>query len=194
MKNVYIIHGWEGSPKEYLHVWLKTELEKKGFNVLVPKMPNPSVPIIKDWVNKIKEISNPNENSVFIGHSIGCQAILRFLETLPIDVKIAGMILIAPWMSLDENTIKEEGEEVIEIARPWMETPINFSKVKTHCSNITAIFSDNDPYVPIEQKNIFEQKLDANIIIEHNKGHFTVSDNIRELPSALEAVIKIFNK
>ena len=142
MKNVYIIHGWEGSPEEHLHQWLKSELEKKGFNVTVPNMPNPDVPVIETWINKIKEISQVNSSSIFIGHSIGCQAVLRFLETLPAGTKVGGAVLIAPWMRLDENTIKEEGEEAVEIARPWMETPINFAKIKTHCHNITAIFSE----------------------------------------------------
>lgn len=56
MKNVYIIHGWEGSPKEYLHQWLKNQLEKRGFKVVVPKMPDPSAPRIKAWINKIKSL------------------------------------------------------------------------------------------------------------------------------------------
>lgn len=97
-------------------------------------------------------------------------------------------------MYLDENTIKEEGEEVVEIARPWMEIPINFYKIKNHCRSITAIFSDDDPYVPIDNQNIFKNELGAEIIIEHNKGHFTDSDNLNGLPSALEAIIKISNK
>lgn len=190
MKNAYIIHGWEGSPKEYLHQWLKDELENNGFKVVVPNMPNPSVPIIEDWINKIKEISQPNENSVFIGHSVGCQAILRFVATLPDNSKIGKIVLIAPWMSLDDETIKEEGEEVIAIARPWMETPIDFLKIKNICQDITAIFSDNDPYVSLNNQDTFKKKLNAQIIVEHQMGHFTVSDNIKELPSALEAVLK----
>lgn len=192
MKNIYIIHGWDGSPEEPMLKWLKLNLEKEGSRVAVPEMPEPDVPKIETWMGKLKEtIKQPDSNTILIGHSVGCQAVLRYLETLPQNVKIAGIVLIAPWMELDTQTIEEEGEEVKEIARPWMETPIDFEKVRTHISRAVAIFSDNDPFVPLGQKELFEKELDAEIVVENNKGHFTVSDGIRELPSALDAVRQI---
>ena len=48
-------------------------------------------------------------------------------------------------MRLDEETIKEEGQEIIEIAKPWMETPIDFEKVRSHTGKVVAVFSDDDP-------------------------------------------------
>ena len=35
------------------------------------------------------------------------------------------------------------------------------------------------------------KKVGAEIIVEHNKGHFSGSDGIKELPSLLDAVLKI---
>lgn len=188
MKKAYIIHGWDGSPKESMNKWLKTKLEEWGFQVFVPNMPNPEKPEIDPWVKHIQNIASPDQDSIFIGHSIGCQAILRYFETLEREVMVTGVLLIAPWMELDKNTLEEEGEESRKIARPWMETPIDFKKVKQHTKNFTAIFSDNDPFVPLTQKDLFIKELGASIVIEHNKGHFTDSDGIRELPTALKAI------
>ena len=84
-------------------------------------------------------------------------------------------------MELDMNTIREEGEEIIEIAKPWMETPIDFTKVKRMVGETLAIFSDNDPYVPLSQKDLFERELGAKVVIEHNKGHFDPYSGVREL-------------
>ena len=95
MKHAYIIHGWGGNPNEPMLVWLKKELGKNGFNVTAPKMPNPEEPEIGPWVNKISEIVSPDEEIYFIGHSIGCQTILRYLERLDKNVKVKGVILIA---------------------------------------------------------------------------------------------------
>ena len=52
-----------------------------------------------------------------------------------------------------------------------------------------AIFSDDDPHVPIDNKEDFADKLGSKIIIKRNKGHFTGSTGTKELPVALDAVI-----
>ena len=189
MKRVYIVHGWGGYPEEGWFPWLKKELEKRNYEVEVPKMPSPDTPKINSWVNYLsKVVGKPNKDHYFVGHSIGCQAILRYLGT--INEKIGGMILVAPWITLDENTIKEEGEESVKIAKPCIETPIDFEKIRTATNNFTAIFSDNDPFVPLENSEIFKSKLNAKIIMEKNKGHFSGSDNVKKLPVVLKELLK----
>ena len=190
-KKVYIIHGWDGSPNEPMLQWLKISLEEKSYEVFVPEMPEPAVPKIESWVGKLKEEVLPDKETILVGHSVGCQAVLRYLETLGEEIKIAGLVLIAPWMELNRQTIEEEGQEGIEIAKPWMETPIDFKKVKSRVGKVIAIFSDNDPFVPLNQKGLFEKELGAEIVVENGKGHFTVSDGIDRLLSALEAVIEM---
>jgi len=175
-----------------MHKWLKEKLEEKGFEVIVPEMPNPAKPKIEEWVGKLKEVvGNPNGETYLIGHSVGCQGVLRYLETLSEGLKIGGMVLIAPWMHLDKNTIEEEGEEVKEIAKPWMEIPISFENVKSHTDKIVCIFSDNDPYVPLSETELFKKFLDAEIIIEKGKGHFTSSDNVIENEIALNKILEM---
>ncbi len=191
MRNVYIIHGWGGSPDEPMLQWLKSLLEENEFSVSIPIMPNAEAPEIDAWVSKIRNTVILKEDIILIGHSIGCQAILRYLETIDEGIKITGIVLIAPWMKLDEQTLKEEDEEVIKVAEPWMNNPIDFNKVRSHVNKAVAIFSDNDPYVSLEQKDVFEDKLGAEIIIEHDKGHFDPKSNVRELPSALDAILNL---
>jgi predicted alpha/beta hydrolase family esterase len=186
---VYIIHGWDGSPNEPMLRWLASSLEARDYEVTVPAMPDPGNPTIEAWTQKLARVIVPNEDTILIGHSIGCQAILRYLQTLPPTKKVKGAVFIAPWMKLDEKTIEEEGEEIKDVAKPWMETPIAFEKVRGMIGKIIAIFSDNDPYVPIDQKAIFEKDLGATIIVEKKKGHFTAADGITALPSALNAAV-----
>jgi hypothetical protein len=191
MKKVFIIHGWDGNPDEPVLRWLRLKLEEKGYLVSAPAMPNPETPEIELWVNKLKEVIGvATENTILVGHSVGCQAVMRYLETLSDNSKVSGLLLLAPWMKLDEETIKEEGPEVVEIARPWMETPIDFEKIKNITNKITAIFSDNDPFVPLDQEEFFRNKLSAKTLVEHSKGHFSPSDDVSELPSALSAVLE----
>lgn len=190
-KRVFVVHGWGASSNSEWHPWIKKKLEEKGFEVHAPDMPNTEEPEISAWVGKLNEVvGNASEKDYFIGHSIGCQTILRYLESLG-EVRVGGCVLVAPWMHLDEQTIKEEGEETREIARPWMETPINFEKVKEIGKEFTVIFSDNDNYVPLSDKEIFKAKLDAKIVVEHGKGHFSEDDGVSELPVLFEEFLKI---
>lgn len=179
MKKAYIIHRWSGTPESDWYPWLKTELEKIGYEVFVPQMPNTDSPIIEERVSFLKDLVGvPSEDTLFIGHSIGVQTIIRYFETLPPQTKVAKVIFVAGWFKLGNL----EDEETAEIAKPWTETPIDFQKVKEVCSNISVLLSSNEPYNFVaENKETFEQKLNAKVEILENKGHFTEDDGIVEL-------------
>ena len=192
-KRVFLIHGWGESPEEGWFPWLKKELEKKGFKVFVPPMPDAEHPKMETWVPYLsKSVGKVDENTYFVGHSIGCQTILRYLETLPKNVKIGGAVFIAGFIRLNLDVIEKEEPGSSKIAMPWIKTLINWAKVKAHLNKSIAIFSDNDPYVS-EAINIkaFKSELGAEIIVEHDKGHFSGDNGINELPVALDSVLKI---
>lgn len=187
-KRVFIIHGWDGYPEEGWFPWLKRELTKRGFAVKVPRMPNAAEPKIQTWISFLRRlVGKPDEHIYFIGHSIGCQAILRYLEKLPPRAKIGGAVFVAGWFTLKNLETDEEKT----VARPWLETPINSKKVKSRTKNLVAIFSDNDYFVPKKDRKSYRRKLGAKIIIQHNKGHFSGNDGIRKAPIVLESLLKI---
>jgi len=98
--------------------------------------------------------------------------------------KVKKCILVAPWITLDLETIKEEGEEPYIIAKDWLEVPLNWDKILTHINEITAIISDNDPYHLQVTEDTFREH-GTKIIHEHNKGHINGEAGITELPSIL---------
>ena len=187
-RRVFIVHGWGGSPTSDFFPWLKEKLKEKGFEVIIPLMPDADSPKIENWVPHIsKMVGKVDENAFFVGHSMGCQAILRFLETLPQGSKVGGAIFVAGFFHLTNiHTGEDKG-----IAAPWLETGIDLKKVRDRLSKSVAIFSDNDPYVPLNNKEEYENKLGSKIIIEHNKGHFNPSDGVTEFPVALDAVFEL---
>ena len=192
-RRVFIIHGWDGYPEEGIFPWLKEKLESKGFEVSNPAMPEPLNPQIDTWVRFLKQqIGVPDEDTILLGHSIGAQTILRYLESLNENEKIGGGVFLAGWTRLTHEAY--ETEEDARIAKPWLETPINWERIKTKANKFVTIFSDNDPLVPLTDSEIFKEKLNASIIIEHDKGHFSGSDNITELPSALNAILEMSSR
>ncbi|MBI2613301.1 MAG: serine hydrolase family protein [Candidatus Levybacteria bacterium] len=193
-KRVFIVHGWDGSPKSDWLPWLQKELQNRDFEVLVPKMPNPEEPKIETWVPYLaNSVGEVDENTFFVGHSIGCQTILRFLEGLPKDKKVGGAVFVAGFSSTGKSTLKGLTEEEKEIIAPWLNAPINLEKVKPHLPKSVAIFSDNDLYVPLSNKDVFEEELGTKTIIEHAKGHFTDESHITQLPIALKSILEISN-
>lgn len=183
MKTIYLIHGWSGNPNNAWFPWVKEKLEEKGFLVYSLEMPDRDHPKIEPWVSKIKEtVISPDENTHFIGHSIGCQTIMRYLETS--EKPVGKIVLVAPFFSLIGT--EEDTDEEKELAKPWLETEINTDKVKINCKEIVCIFSDNDPVVSLDQKEIFEKRLNAKTIIEHNMGHFSDDDGVLKLQSVVD--------
>lgn len=190
-KRAIIIHGWDGTPEHGWYLWLKSELEKNGFDAYCPQMPDTATPRIETWVPFISQlIGQPDENTYLIGHSIGCQTIIHYLNTLPKNVKFGGVLFIAGYVEnnidLSEDTIEDQN-----LYQTWAQTPINFEKVKTHLNKSIAIFSDNDPYELLGNKKIFGERFDSKTIVLHNMGHFTEDDGIKTLPEALSAVLEM---
>ncbi|MCG2694015.1 alpha/beta fold hydrolase [Candidatus Parcubacteria bacterium] len=191
MKRVIIVHGWDGYPEEGWFPWLKEELEKNGFQVFVPQLPEPEDPRIENWIPKLAEVvGEADKETYFVGHSMGCQAIARYLELLPENTKVGGAVFVGGFF----KKLSGLGTviDVKKTARHWLDAPIDLQKVKSHLNKSVAIFSDNDPFVPLDNQDDFRDKLGSEIIIEHKKGHFSDEfGRIKELPLVVESILNI---
>jgi methionine--tRNA ligase beta chain len=189
-KRVFIVHGWGGKPEDGWRPWLKNELEKNGFMVQLLAMPNTDNPIINEWVGAlISAVGKADKNTYLVGHSLGCQAILRYAEQLPKSESLGGVLLVAGFIKSISNIKTPEQEIVI---KPWRDTPIDFEKVKRVAGSIHAIFSEGDIWIPIENKQFFEEKIGAKTYLEDGKGerrHLSDKDNVLTLPKALELIL-----
>jgi len=182
MRRVFVIHGWQGSPEKCWRPWLKKELEKKGFGVFIPAMPDAENPKMKAWVDHLKgTVGKPDEDCYFVGHSLGCIAIIRYLETLKENEKVGGCVLVAGFTdSLGYGEIAD-----------FFERPVDWDKIKSHCKNFVAIHSDNDPYVPLRYGDVFRENAGAEVVVKKGMKHFGEDDGIRELPVVLESLMRI---
>ena len=93
MTNIIIIHGTEGSPNGNWFPWLKSELEKLGHRVFVPKFPTPENQSLENWLKTFKNYEQYlDENSIVIGHSLGPAFLLSVIEKLERPIKCAFFI------------------------------------------------------------------------------------------------------
>lgn len=165
MKRAIIIHCWEGYPDYCWYPWAKKQLRGKGYQIVVPAFPNTEKPKLNEWLLMLQNlVGQPDEDLYLIGHSLGCITIMRYLESLPEDKKIGGVVFVA---GFTENVGYEE-------IKTFFETPVDLEKIKDSVKNgFVAIHSDDDPYVDLKYADTFKKKLGAEIIIKHNAKHFS---------------------
>ncbi len=182
MKKIYLVHCWDGTCEDGWYPWVSNELKKLDIKVIRFDMPNTEHPTIEEWVKTLDEkVDNLDKETYFIGHSIGCQTIMRYLEKS--NDKIGGILFVAPWLELLPYAI--EDEDSYKTAEPWINTSIDFDKIKKVTNNIRCIFSSDDYFVSTNQEQEFKDKLNAKTLMVENKGHISEEDDIFELKEIL---------
>ncbi|PIQ68252.1 MAG: hypothetical protein COV91_05090 [Candidatus Taylorbacteria bacterium CG11_big_fil_rev_8_21_14_0_20_46_11] len=182
VRRVFLIHGWEGAPRSNWFPYVTLELKADGFDVSAPQMPHADHPRVKEWLTFLKDyVGKPDKDTYFIGHSLGCIAIARYLEALPKRAKVGGCVFVAGF----------SGRIDVEEVREFYELPFDAEKAKIHCGQSVMIFSDNDPYVPMEKSLEMAKQMGAKTILERGKAHFQTSGGVTALPSVVNALRKM---
>ncbi|HVC58695.1 MAG TPA: alpha/beta fold hydrolase [Candidatus Acidoferrales bacterium] len=185
MTTAIIIHGWSAEPTSDWFPWLRKELEQLGIKCIIPKMPNTDAPEISEWVAELSSVmQGVGGDIIFVGHSIGCQTIIRYLERTEGTLK-ADAIFVAGWI----NQLMLVEDQDAKIARPWLTLPIDWKMVRPHISKSVAIFSEDDPYVPLTEAEVFKRELDSKIIVEKDKGHYSLDTGVDSVPAVLDEIL-----
>jgi len=191
---IYLVHSWDAYTTQHgiddwhppWYDWIEMQYPKdSGITVTNLRMPNSSAPEIDAWVSALEYyIPKIDENTIFIGHSIGCQAIMRYLAKKNPQT-IGGAIFVAGWFELTNL----ETPEAEYIAKPWIETPIDFTTLAKFRKDIHVIISDDDQFVPLDpNQNLFKKYISDDVITVDVKSHF---DNVSSLPIVKEIIDKI---
>lgn len=178
-KRVFIIHGFEGNNKDCWIPWLKENLSALGFKVFALEMPSPNKPKMSDWIKKISEsVGKPNKETFFVGHSLGCISVLRYIESIKLKDRVGGFVLVAGF--IESLNIPEIDE--------FTKQKLNTKKVIELSSNRTVIASDNDEDISLKSAVKMSKSLKSKLIIEKGKGHFDDYAKVFQLPSALDSI------
>ena len=189
---VLIIHGFTGTSRNSWFPWIKKELEKLNYEVIVPDMTDTEHPVFKDWSKSLKNLTTDfTEDDIVIGHSLGAFAAQHLAQ----KIKINKLFLIAPVTEfmLDEEVISEKIKESftpeqIEISKKFISHKVDYQKIQNNVSKIYAYFSDNDPYISLKQKDKIEEKIKGKYRVFEDYGHINISDKrtgISELPEII---------
>lgn len=188
MKNTLILHGAGNNSQGNWFPWLKGELEKKGYQVWSPDMPNADIPDKDSWLKVI--FSNKEwhftDETVMIGHSAGANLILRILEALPDGIQINKAILVSGPENM--GTKKEYFGY-----KGLVKDPFNWEKIKKGAKNFYLVYSDNDQYeCGVDQGKLIQEHIGGELILKPGQGHFNLEqgEHYKKFPLITELLDK----
>lgn len=179
MKKAIIFHGTDCKPEDFWYQWLKSELEKSGYQVSLPYYANMNRTPIAEFLPTVMEEFTLDEDTTLIGHSAGVPLILAMLEKT--DQKISKAVLVAGFsepLAGDRDVILQED--------------YNWQKIKEGAQNFVIFNSDNDPWgCDDKQGRRLQENLGGKLIIKH-EGHFgsnSMNQPYKEFPELLKEVL-----
>jgi len=188
-RRLCIVPRWAGTQEKDYYPWLRTSLDARTSRlfdeVLSPEMPEPGTPTIEAWTGRIREVVGTDPaalaETVVLGHSVGCQAVLRFAAGLPEGARLRGVLCVAGWFWVDKPW---------ETLRPWMDTPIDDAAVRERVGQLVVLISDDDPFTADHAANAkaWKERLGAEVVMAPGRRHF----NEAEEPAVLDALVKAF--
>jgi len=189
MKNAMIFHGAGNNSEGNWFPWLKKELEKKGYSVWSPDLPHADVPITRDWLDTVFNMSpfKIDNDTILIGHSAGATLILRILEKLPKQIQIHKAFLVAGPCNI--GTI----EAFFPYKKDLTKDPFQWDKIKQSCKKFYFYCSDNDPYeCGIDQSAMFQKHLGGEILLRVGEAHFNLEKGpqYKKFPELLEKILE----
>lgn len=182
MQRIFIVHGYAASIQDHWFNWLKAQMEAKGATVSVLSLPNSANPVPQEWIQAIDEqVTAPDQNTYFVGHSLGCITVLRYLDQ--ISTPIGGVVLVAGFA---------EKPPLLPQIAPFTAPGFDAKKIIWQVQQRAVVASDNDASVPFEITRRLSELIDARLHVIENGGHFLMGEGFTTLPVVEQELSRMF--
>lgn len=177
---VYIIHGYGASPQHHWFQWLRQQLEQQGVAVTVPALPDPEHPLKPAWNQCLQQIiGQPDQHIFFVAHSLGCIALLDYLQQLHPQPKIGGLLLVSGFSSAVPG---------YALINPFVAHALQTEQLIALTSQRMVVAAQNDPVVPYDLSQQLSEQLQAELITLPDGGHFLGSDGFTRFQLVYELI------
>ncbi|XID75777.1 RBBP9/YdeN family alpha/beta hydrolase [Alkanindiges sp. WGS2144] len=180
---VYIIHGYGASPAHHWFPWLAQQLKQQDIQVAIPALPAPEHPVKEEWDQYLQStIGIPNEQTYFVAHSLGCIALLDYLQQLEPLPHIGGLILVSGF------SCAVPGYSLIN---PFIAHALKADSIISMAPRRLVIAARNDHTVPYELTEQLASSLEASFVLLEQGGHFLGSDDCTSFELVYEQLKKM---
>ncbi len=164
--NYVFIHGYGSSAEESWKPWVKGELEKAGHEVVSFDLPNTENPQIIEQANfLLSKAGKIDEQTIFIGHSLGGVVLLKVLEI--IKTKIAKAIFVDGFIN---PVFNDKPRPAVEASCDWQ---FDFGKIKKMAKEFIVLGDLTEVTIPKKENLALAEKLGVEVIFaKPEERHF----------------------
>jgi predicted alpha/beta hydrolase family esterase len=185
-ERVCIVPRWAGRADSDWYPWIRAELAEAhpGLEVRMLDLPNPAAPVIDQCIASLRAELGDDlaalRETLLVGHSVGCQALMRYLAGLEPRSEgdaVEHLVCVAGWWTIDEPWPS---------LRPWVDTGFDLARLRRAVAGVSVLLGDDDPFTHDWRANqaLWEQRLDARTKLVPGAKHFNASAE----PSVLELI------
>src|SRR3989338_1153095 len=165
IKRFIILHCKDDGPADNYYPWMKSELEKRGYEVQMPTLPNTAAPNDEEQTDFAQKNCTFDEHTAVVGHSFGGIVALRLLER---GVKFQRLTLIATPLADDFLDGKKRPTVSSALSKGFKSDII-----RKNVKGIVLLADTTDPVVPVSGMEKMAQLLQGFLIRgKGEKGHF----------------------
>lgn len=182
MKNVLLVHGFNGIPQ--IFQYFKEELEKIDYNVIMPEFPVREEITVEGYFevfNKYKDYFN--EDLIVVAHSIGNPMFIKYISKN--NLKVGKYISLAGFSKEYYNEGKDVLNEKVKLT-------ILSEKEKEDAKNMIidrySIYSNDDHIVPFELLEEFSKDINSTPMLIKNIGHMGKKSGLEKLPEVIDII------
>lgn len=178
LQRVIVVHGYEAAPDSHWFPWLQNTLEAEGVRVTAVPLPDPDAPEVTGWENAVgAALGVPDAGTVIVAHSLGAITALRVLAGLSEVWELGGIVLVAGFV--------EPLESLPELDR-YLSMGVDVERLAQSIRSRTVIRSETDPFVPPAASDELAKRLDAQVQVHPEAGHFMAKDGVTRFPAVLD--------
>lgn len=172
---IVVAHGYLADPTRHWFPWL---VDHYGADtVSVVGLPDPEQPDLETWVHTASAaIGEVDEETILIGHSLGCVTLLHVLNRRADPWRLGGLVLVAGFVDPLPN---------LPALDPFTAEPLDLQRIRRDSAVRHVLRSDDDDVVAAPSTERMAELLDASVTVVPGAGHFVDRQGVRELPALL---------
>ncbi len=184
IKRFVVLHGKGATPKSGFHPWLLRTLREKGYEVVIPNLPNSDNPHDDEQADFVEKNCALDNETAIVGHSFGGIVALRLLER---GHHIHSVVLVGTPYSGTYLDRKERPTVTRAVGKGF-----DAKRILKNVESMTLLYDTHDKIVPPSDGDALQALLGGTLIKrEAAKSHFT-STVEREVLAACVPNVRIF--